>query len=652
MDFTLTTNVFPNGTLVKAYPKSNWSTPGAPSGAPVGAAASEQTRSSDRLTFTGLTTGVEYWAVASVGGTYRYVGFTAGADESLVADRLQTSDIGAAGEAGKVLASDDPAVVKNAKHYGAVGNGAADDTIALQAAIDASVGGRLHIPAGRYRLTASLLLPSNIILEGDGDQATALVGTWTAASGESSKGWTYVRNAKTDGTAENITVRNIGIDGAGDGTASGTPVGGVVTGLLFRRVKGVRVYNCRAYRVPGISIAYQGCERVRIIGNEVNQGGRDGITGMWYTDDLLDVVVADNLIKEVGDDGIAIGASGDLENNSERARRISVTGNTIYGAGMSDSDAAGRGIWVDGVEDATIAGNVVSDTFAAGISINSDGAGAKFRSRRVTVTGNVVRRAAIWNNATQPLVGIRCVGADACTIANNVVAEAVGDGIYVNDATEIAVSGNTVEGCGSVLLSHFGIHLDGGTGIRNVFHCTVTGNTVKNNTGGIRCNFTQKCPVTANTCVNNGRTGNGTQNNASGIILNGDTTFVATGNVCYDTAGAGSKTQTFGIVLTGGSPTAIINGNYLTGNAGVGFKNEATGTPLVASRGNVASTTAGSATNFDQDISGAKVFSGTGTPEGNVEAPVGSIFRRTDGGAATSFYVKESTTGKTGWVAK
>ena len=44
--------------------------------------------------------------------------------------------------------------------------------------------------------------------------------------------------------------------------------------------------------------------------------------------------------------------------------------------------------------------------------------------------------------------------------------------------------------------------------------------------------------------------------------------------------------------------------------------------------------------------------SGTGTPEGAVTAPVGSIFSRTDGGAGTSFYVKESGTGNTGWVAK
>jgi hypothetical protein len=43
---------------------------------------------------------------------------------------------------------------------------------------------------------------------------------------------------------------------------------------------------------------------------------------------------------------------------------------------------------------------------------------------------------------------------------------------------------------------------------------------------------------------------------------------------------------------------------------------------------------------------------GVGTPEGALTAPIGSTYQRTDGGAGTSFYVKESGAGNTGWVAK
>jgi hypothetical protein len=48
----------------------------------------------------------------------------------------------------------------------------------------------------------------------------------------------------------------------------------------------------------------------------------------------------------------------------------------------------------------------------------------------------------------------------------------------------------------------------------------------------------------------------------------------------------------------------------------------------------------------------ATISSGTGTPEAAVTAPIGSLYTRTDGGAGTTLYVKESGTGNTGWVAK
>lgn len=51
-------------------------------------------------------------------------------------------------------------------------------------------------------------------------------------------------------------------------------------------------------------------------------------------------------------------------------------------------------------------------------------------------------------------------------------------------------------------------------------------------------------------------------------------------------------------------------------------------------------------------IAGIDIWTGTGTPEAAVTAPVGSLFLRSDGGAGTTMYVKESGAGNTGWVAK
>lgn len=51
-------------------------------------------------------------------------------------------------------------------------------------------------------------------------------------------------------------------------------------------------------------------------------------------------------------------------------------------------------------------------------------------------------------------------------------------------------------------------------------------------------------------------------------------------------------------------------------------------------------------------LGSVRVLAGSGAPNTAVTAPVGSLYLRSDGGANTSLYVKESGTGNTGWVAK
>lgn len=56
--------------------------------------------------------------------------------------------------------------------------------------------------------------------------------------------------------------------------------------------------------------------------------------------------------------------------------------------------------------------------------------------------------------------------------------------------------------------------------------------------------------------------------------------------------------------------------------------------------------------NYLQFPTGTRIFSGTGSPEGAVTAPVGSLYMRVDGGAGTSLYVKETGVSSTGWIGK
>ena len=53
-----------------------------------------------------------------------------------------------------------------------------------------------------------------------------------------------------------------------------------------------------------------------------------------------------------------------------------------------------------------------------------------------------------------------------------------------------------------------------------------------------------------------------------------------------------------------------------------------------------------------QELQNELPLRGSGDPEGNVVAPVGRLYIRTSGGAGTTFYVKETGSGSTGWAAK
>ncbi|MFP1634078.1 hypothetical protein ACLB6G_20300 [Zhengella sp. ZM62] len=55
--------------------------------------------------------------------------------------------------------------------------------------------------------------------------------------------------------------------------------------------------------------------------------------------------------------------------------------------------------------------------------------------------------------------------------------------------------------------------------------------------------------------------------------------------------------------------------------------------------------------NWRTALADTRTIVGSGTPESNVAAPVGTMYLRTDGGAGTTLYVKESGTGNTGWAA-
>lgn len=139
----------------------------------------------------------------------------------------------------------------------------------------------------------------------------------------------------------------------------------------------------------------------------------------------------------------------------------------------------------------------------------------------------------------------------------------------------------------------------------------------------------------------------------SGTTLSLSSTLSVTGNATF-TAGIDYNNSTYQKVKLGGT---VIKRNQTGGFSGLeivdGSDNinaEIMVNGFATFKGDI-TINKGSSPALILGSSGPNVVSGSGTPEAVVTAPIGSIFLRSNGSAATTLYIKESGTGNTGWVA-
>lgn len=505
--------------------------------------------------------------------------------------------------------------------FGADKTGALDATSAFAAARDSGAT-RIIVPAGTYLITPPLTL-------------TVAGQEWLL-----DKNATLSRNTGGSGSVVSIQASNVKWKGGAINGNNGTLTAGSgidITGSTRTGcvIEDCNIYNCYVYGIyaegPGAVIrnntvinTYQigvyaviatggADQRGPIItGNVVDQttvpagfAGTSGgifIRGNSTPSYQLDSVLEGNVMYMT-----ALGTpTPPTCSEIKWAKRTAVTGNTCNGGYIGISLAAGTefsvsgntcfaqtGTGAMGIETAQVVTNSsITGNVVDGNSLTKYGiqlSAAGTASIQNVVSGNTVRRVLATTGQC-----ISVLNSSYNVIAgNNLYPAGAQAGIYAQSAVgvalDLAISGNVISGNGTAT---YGIQIDTPIG------CTVTGNQI-------------------NTCV-------------TAISLSCSTASTLDRNILSSNT-LESCTNTITTSISGGA--AWGNNNSWIGNLGF-FRN-----------GYVANI-------LDVKNDVIECWGGA-APGGTVIAGVGSTCRNFAGGAATSFYVKESGAGaSTGWVGK
>ena len=492
--------------------------------------------------------------------------------------------------------------------YGAVGDGATDDTAALAAAIAAcSAGQRLRLVAGRtYIATGITLNRAGMVLDLNG--AT-------------------IRLAANAGAgAKLVTIGADDVAIAGPGTLDGNRANQSVT------ANQAVVYD-------------RGFDRLAVAGIHITGGGVYG----FYGEDTADCRVRGCRVTDCATVAIQwVTVAGNVASCVTADCFVDQT--ATAGAGIHYSQSVAQGI-----EDCRIDGcRVACSALAAVDVVHFWGAGTRNSVVDTHVSGGDIGISIANGQSHSRVVG--CTAFDAGAI-----------GIEVADSTYCAVVGCAVDGNGN---TPTGISIDGST--TDAQSTAVTGNTVQGVTGqGILLFSGAPGSTVAGNAVNlsaagafgirvlasprvtlsgNNLEGNGTA--SLGIVIDKSSYVSCDGNAITNWAAqAIAAVQDMAgtldyISITGGLIENTLFFQFLASGGG------ALGTHI--SHANVAGWATVSLTAALGDVWDRKNFIGRfhgagASPEGLVAAGVGSLYVQTDGAAGNQLWVKESGTGSAGW---
>lgn len=444
--------------------------------------------------------------------------------------------------------------------YGAKGDGSADDTTAIQAALTAASGaggGTVFVPEGTYLVSTMLKAGSGTAIIGAGLGVTTIKmksGSWSAVTQNGSNGGISCLQAGSSSTS-NITVRGVTFDGNQTGVTAipSWSDASECSPLALRGVASVIVDACQVINSIGYSLYLYGCTDFTVSNCRVTSGtvssaqgwgtpaGQDGIhvSASQYGD------VTNNIIgtgsSTAGDDAIALQSWG---TGTSAVVGVSVTGNIVTASAQSGIDLALSGGPISSV---AITGNVIQNTQADGLILQPFSFAAATLTTGVTVSGNTFTNVGLGGSGFN--------GITACGYAS----QSLGTG---NGWADLIITGNTFVGFNNS--GQLGMFLTEGSGLQvnqNAFDQWIA-------TNGIQVGDSAG-PTSVTNFQVSGNTINmtaGTDAGGNGILVQESQNGTVSGNVLAGPTPNG--TGSAGINIGAGTTACtgiVVSGNRLTG---------------------------------------------------------------------------------------
>jgi hypothetical protein len=393
----------------------------------------------------------------------------------------------------------------NVKDYGAVGNGVADDTAAVTAAVTAAAGKRLYFPTGTYMIS-SIVCSSSILILGDGHtsvikQLASTVAHMVTVSGTSTR--VTVQNITFDGNtanqAANSTNRSLYLASTGTSTA---PSSLEVSGCTFINGNYADIYVFTDSILS--TLDYLTVESCTFLGGSDGDNTANGdpryisiVRPIIYriTGNTFNFKAAPTGFGRVAIISFQTGVVTDWAHGT-------ITNNVITYCGKHTDGGSGNlaaiSIYSYG-ECVIISNNVLISSWGGAIS-------AKFDSEQLVISGNTIR--GIYSLHGNPNTG-GTISVDASvntstrgiiSITGNSIADVFYNGIVLNGVNStstlygdtVAVTGNTLET--ATVTANVAIS------VNNLIDVTITGNVVNGFAAGVHLQNARKSAViSANT---------------------------------------------------------------------------------------------------------------------------------------------------------